>query len=64
VSNDARRALGLPEVQLRPGAPADLLAIRAKTPREAIATANPERVVIRGGRIVARTTLNTDWPKC
>lgn len=64
VSNDARRALGLPEVELRPGAPADLLAIRAKTPREAIATANPERVVIRGGRIVARTTLKTDWPKC
>jgi cytosine/creatinine deaminase len=64
VSNDARRALGLPEVQLLPGAPADLLAIRAKTPREAIATANPERVVIRGGRIVARTTLKTDWPKC
>ncbi|HZM74206.1 MAG TPA: amidohydrolase family protein [Candidatus Limnocylindrales bacterium] len=64
VSNDARRAMGLPEVTLRPGAPADLLAIRAKTPREAIATANPERVVIRGGRIVARTTLKTDWPKC
>jgi cytosine deaminase len=64
VSNDARRALGLPEVALRRGAPADLLAIRAKTPREAIATANPERVVIRGGRIVARTTLTTDWPKC
>ena len=64
VSNDARRAMGLPEVSLRPGAPADLLAIRAKTPREAIATANPERVVIRGGRIVARTTLKTDWPKC
>jgi cytosine deaminase len=64
VSNDARRALGLPEVQLRRGAPADLLAIRAKTPREAIATANPERVVIRGGRIVAKTTLSTDWPQC
>lgn len=64
VSDDARRVMGLPEVALRRGAPADLLAIRAKTPREAIATANPERVVIRGGRIVARTTLSTDWPKC
>jgi len=64
VSNDARRAMGLPEVALRPGSPADLLAIRATSPREAIATANPERVVIRGGRIVARTTLKTDWPTC
>jgi cytosine/creatinine deaminase len=64
VSNDARRALGLPEVALRPGSPADLLAIRATSPREAIATAHPERVVIRGGRIVARTTLKTDWPTC
>jgi cytosine/creatinine deaminase len=68
VSNDARRAMGLPEVALRPGAPADLLAIRAKTPREAIATASPQRVVIRGGRIVASTTVRTefdpDWPKC
>ncbi|HEX6684359.1 MAG TPA: amidohydrolase family protein [Candidatus Limnocylindrales bacterium] len=62
VSDDARRAMGLPEVSLRPGSPADLLAIRATSPREAIATAHPERVVIRGGRIVARTTLKTDWP--
>jgi cytosine deaminase len=64
VSGDARRALGLPEVTLTPGSPADLLAIRATSPREAIATANPERVVIRGGRIVARTTIKTDWPMC
>jgi cytosine/creatinine deaminase len=62
VSDDARRAMGLPVVRLSPGEPADLLAIRATSPREAIATAHPERVVIRGGRIVARTTLKTDWP--
>jgi cytosine deaminase len=64
VSNDARRALGLPEVHITPGSPADLLAIRASSLREAIATADPRRIVIRSGRVVARTTLSTDWPTC
>lgn len=56
VSSSARRAIGLPDVELRPGQPADLLAIRAANVREAIAAASPDRVVLRGGRIVAQTT--------
>ncbi len=62
VSNDARRALGLREISIGVGETADLLAIRAGSLREAIATAHPDRVVIRAGRVVAKTTLMTDWP--
>ena len=48
VSNAARRALGLPEVDLRPGDPAELLAVRATNLREAIASAPADRLVFRG----------------
>ncbi|MDI1461413.1 hypothetical protein QEZ54_10570 [Catellatospora sp. KI3] len=58
VSADARGAAGLPPVDIRPGAPADLLAIRAGGLREALATASAERVVVHGGRIVARTSVH------
>lgn len=57
VSADGRRALGLPEVSIMPGAPAELLAIQAGSVREAIATATPDRVVIHAGRVVARTSV-------
>lgn len=57
VSTHARRALGLAPVTITPGAPAELLAIRATSVREAIATAHPDRLVIQAGRIVARTAL-------
>jgi cytosine deaminase len=42
-------------VEICPGAPAELLAIRAGSVREAVATAHPDRVVIHAGRVVART---------
>lgn len=58
VSTQARRAAGLPPVALIVGAPAELLAIRASSVREAIATAGPERLVIHQGRIVVRTTMS------
>jgi cytosine deaminase len=57
VSAGARRALGLPEVTLAPGSPAELLAIRAGSLADAIATATDDRVVVHRGRIVARTTV-------
>ncbi|WP_162907338.1 amidohydrolase family protein [Allorhizocola rhizosphaerae] len=62
VSTCARRALGLRENPIGVGAAADLLAIRAGSLREAIATAHPDRVVVRAGRVAALTTLTTDWP--
>jgi cytosine deaminase len=52
VSAGARAAMGLPAVEIVPGAPADLLAVRAGSVREALATCTPDRVVLREGRVV------------
>ncbi len=59
VSNDARAAMGLPRVEIRPGDPADLVAIRASSERDAIATATADRIVFRAGRLVASSTSHT-----
>jgi cytosine deaminase len=53
VSNDVRRALGLPVVTFQPGDPADLVAIEAPSIRAAIADAPRSRRVFRRGRLVA-----------
>jgi cytosine deaminase len=57
VSTAARVALGLPPVAVEPGAPAELLAIKANTLREAVASAPADRVVIHRGRVVSRTRV-------
>jgi cytosine deaminase len=51
--------LALPPAGPRVGAAADLLAIRAGGPRDAIAFASPERMVLHDGRLVATSTLTT-----
>ncbi|MBO2455759.1 amidohydrolase family protein [Actinomadura barringtoniae] len=60
VTAHARIALGLPPVALLPGSPADLLAIRASGLDEAVAGASQDRIVLRGGRVVARTSVVHD----
>jgi cytosine/creatinine deaminase len=60
VSATARAILGLPEVRLAPGHPAELLAIRATSVQDAIATSNPERLVVHQGRVVCRTTVTRE----
>jgi cytosine deaminase len=60
VSTAGRVALGLPEVTIEPGQPAELLAIRASTLRDAIASASADRVVVHRGRVVSRTRVLTD----
>jgi cytosine deaminase len=60
VSNAARRALGLPEVHVLPGDPAELLAIKASNLREAVASAPVDRMVFHRGRLVARTNSNVE----
>ena len=60
VSNASRRALGLPEVHVRPGDPAELLAVRASTLREAVALAPADRLVFHRGRLVARTATTVE----
>ncbi|WP_155375164.1 amidohydrolase family protein [Catellatospora vulcania] len=62
VSAQARRAAGLPPVAVAPGSPAELLAVRAGSLREALATATAHRLVVHDGRIVARTTVTRHDP--
>ncbi|MFC7758635.1 hypothetical protein ACFQY4_12070 [Catellatospora bangladeshensis] len=62
VSSQARQAMGLPAVAVAPGAPAELLAIRAGSVREALATATADRVVVHAGRVVARTAVHRHFP--
>ncbi|GAA3991096.1 hydrolase [Allokutzneria multivorans] len=62
VSSGARAAMGLPEVQVRQGFPAELLAIRANGVGDAVARASAERIVIHRGRVVSRTTLTHEFP--
>jgi cytosine/creatinine deaminase len=62
VSERAREVLGLPAAGVAPGAAAELLAIRAENVRAAVATADPDRVVLHGGRVVARTEVRREYP--
>jgi cytosine deaminase len=48
------RLLGLTSYGLRPGAAADLVAVRARTPAEAVVTRPVRDLVIKAGRVVAR----------
>ena len=61
VSAAARRAMGLEEVRIEAGRPADLLAVRATTVRDAVASAPADRVVFARSRLVARTAATTTF---
>jgi cytosine deaminase len=58
VSAASRAAMGLPAVDIVPGSPAELLAVRAASVREAIATAPAGRIVVHRGRVVAPTRIS------
>lgn len=62
VTANARAAIGAPPVNIAVGEPADLLAVRASTSRQAIAEAPADRMVMKGGRVVATTTVMSDLP--
>jgi len=47
--------MGLPDVSVTPGSPADLVAVLATDLGNAVASGTPDRIILRGGRIVART---------
>lgn len=55
VSGAARAALGLPEVRVEAGFPAELLAVRGDRLAGVLSLAY-SRVVVHGGRVVARTS--------
>jgi cytosine deaminase len=58
VIDSARSTMGLPALRLEPGHPADIVAVAGGSVREVVATATEERVVIRGGRVVACTRVD------
>lgn len=60
VSGAARRAMDLPSVAVTVGSTADLLAVRARSVRQALAAASLDRLVFRRGDLVARTTVS-EW---
>ena len=62
VSVAARAAMGLPEVRIEAGFPAELLAIRATSVQDAVAAASAERVVVTRGQVVCRTRLIRELP--
>ncbi|GAA2789001.1 hypothetical protein [Saccharopolyspora taberi] len=56
----ARAVLGLSLAELRPGGPAELLAVRAGDLGAAVAHATEDRVVFHKGRLVARTAVTSE----
>jgi cytosine deaminase len=58
VSTRARAVLGLPRAALRPGDDADLLAIRAASLAEAVASGTEDRMTWHQGRLVANTRVH------
>jgi cytosine/creatinine deaminase len=60
VTSAGRQIMRLPEVAIAPGFPADLVAVRAVSLRDAMATRATDRIVLRGGRVVARTRAGAE----
>lgn len=60
VSGAARKSMGLPPNGVMIGSPADLLAVRAGSLREALAAGSIDRLVFRKGELVARTEVS-EW---
>ena len=58
VSAGARACMGLPVPALAAGSPAEFLALAAESLDAAVAGAATARVVVSGGRVVARTTVS------
>jgi cytosine/creatinine deaminase len=62
VTTDAWTVLGRPAPAIRPGAPARFVAVAAADADDAVAAPAPGRIVIRGGRVVARTSATREFP--
>lgn len=60
ISTQARAVLGLPEVRVEAGFPAELLAVRGDTVEGVLALAY-SRIVIHHGRVVSRTSAVREY---
>ncbi|MCF2972720.1 amidohydrolase family protein [Synechococcus sp. Nb3U1] len=56
-SRAARKAMGLPEMTLAPGSPAELLVIQGRHLTDALADGSERRIVLHRGRVVANTSV-------
>jgi cytosine/creatinine deaminase len=56
ITTNPAKALGIPDYGLRQGGPADLVVFDAPTEADALRLVAPRTLVLRGGKIVARTT--------
>jgi cytosine/creatinine deaminase len=54
ATDQAATVLGLAQIHIQPGDPADLVAVLAENVAEAVASAPVRQLVLRGGRVVAR----------
>jgi cytosine/creatinine deaminase len=59
VTINGAKALRVPGFRVAPSAVADLVVLDARDVREAIATRSPRRWVIRKGKLIAETRLET-----
>ena len=57
VTSAGRKIMRLCDVAIVPGAPADLVAVRADGLAGVLASGTADRIVLRGGRVVARTQM-------
>jgi cytosine deaminase len=57
VSDSGRRVMGIDARGISEGAPADLVAVPGQTLREAMAEADPRRIVVRRGEVVDAAAL-------
>ena len=60
ISTGGRQIMRLPTVAVVPGSPADLIAIRAPDLWNAVSSCTTDRIVLRGGRVVARNVAIAD----
>jgi cytosine/creatinine deaminase len=56
ITTNPAEALGVPGYGLRPGGPADLVVFDAQSEADALRLVAPRTLVLRGGRVVARST--------
>jgi cytosine deaminase len=56
ITTNPAGALGVPDYGLRPGGPADLVVFDAPSEAEALRLLAPRTLVLRDGKVVARST--------
>ncbi|MEO1094282.1 MAG: hypothetical protein AAFX01_05225 [Cyanobacteria bacterium J06638_28] len=61
VTQNAAQAIGIPAYSVQSGGIADLVILDAVSASEAIATAPPNRTVLKAGKVVAQTELSRNF---